>query len=364
MENKDKFLWYVLALIGLNFFNHRLGLHAKCLRILLMILCSFLFVYLVLFCLLRITKKRYKEGLSFLLLPINCALIWYFMHSRKKEFSVVLLQIYSFYENFKTSKKHSQCIIPLIIITLILPYVICILCQIFVNLEIEILSDLTFDYQIRSVTWKRIIIFFQNLAFSIFCICFPFYITFSFSVLFHRCSDILLGYDRVLKRDLKRKANKKCKTLEAFFDITNAVRNLNEQLKNVSLFIIFYGLHGVFSAILRLSLNKFQSYDYGYAMMVIYHFSCSILIAFSYTVWGSRISENMMKVKRTATEFLNDYTFGHHASQQNIYYLKRIENEEVVYFSVCGLFCLTKGFLLSALGAILTYGLLIINLNL
>ena len=154
------------------------------------------------------------------------------------------------------------------------------------------------------------------------------------------------------------------KILEVFFDITNVVRNLNEKLKNVSLFFIFYGLHGVFSAILRLSLNKFQSYDYGYAIVVMYHITCSITIVFSYTVCGSRISENMMEVKRTAREFLNDYTFRHYAAQQNIYYLKRIENEEVVYLSVCGLFCLTKGFLLSALGAIFTYGLLIINLNL
>ena len=169
---------------------------------------------------------------------------------------------------------------------------------------------------------------------------------------------------RVLESELKGKVNKNLEILKLFFDITNAVRSLNKQFKNVSFFIIFYGLEGIFTVFLRLSLDKFQNYDYGYAIIVIYHIICSILIVFSYTVCGSSISENMMKVKKTARKFLNDYTYGHFASQQNLYYLKRIESEEVVYLSVCGLFCLTKDFLLSALGAIFTYGLLIINLNL
>ena len=364
MTNRDKFVWQVLAMIGLNFINHRFGICAKCFRLLLMVLSTFSLIYFALMNALRIRNKLYKEGVSFLLLPLNSALIWYSAYSRKREISAVVLQIHSLHKKFKTSRKSSQYLTPFIIIALIIPYIICSVNQKFIHLKLKSFKEFTFDYEVSSMIWKKIIVFYANISFSVFCVCFPFSITFSFSVLFHRCSDVLLGYNRILESDLKRKINKNLEILKEFFDITNAMQNLNEQLKNISFFIIFYGLEGFFTVILKISIYKFQYYDYGFAIIEIYHMTCCILIVFSYTVCSSSISENIMKVKRTAKKFLNNHTCGHFTSQRNIYYLKRIENEDVVYLSVCGLICLKKGFLLSALGAIFTYGLLIINLNL
>ena len=42
--------------------------------------------------------------------------------------------------------------------------------------------------------------------------------------------------------------------------------------------------------------------------------------------------------------------------------LRRIEKDEIDYISACDLFHLSHGFILTATGAALTYGLLIINL--
>ena len=75
---------------------------------------------------------------------------------------------------------------------------------------------------------------------------------------------------RVLESELKGKVNKNLEILKLFFDITNAVRSLNKQFKNVSFFIIFYGLEGIFTVFLRLSLDKFQNYDYAYAIPTYY----------------------------------------------------------------------------------------------
>lgn len=72
---------------------------------------------------------------------------------------------------------------------------------------------------------------------------------------------------------------------------------------------------------------------------------------------------NVIRIKNDVREFLNKYGYDNYKNKQCMYYLKRIENEEVVYVSVCGLFHLTRNVLLTALGAVLTYGLLITNLN-
>ena len=364
MTNRDKFLWHVLAVIGLNFINHRFRIYEKCFRLLLINLGIFSLIYFALINAFKIRNKQYKEGVSFLLLPLNSALIWYFAYSRKKEIAALVLQIYSLHKKFKTSRKSSKYITPFIILTLIIPYIICIVNQKFIHLKLKKFPEFAFDCEVSSMIWKRIIIFYANIAFLVFCVCFPFYLTISFSILFLRCSDVFSGYKRVLERELKKKAIKNIKVLKTFFDITNTARCLTDQLKNVSFFIIFYGLAGIFTIILRISLGKFLSYDYGYIIFVMYHIACSILIVLSYTLCGSSISESMMEVKRTVREFLNGCNYQNFAEQQSIYYLKRIESEEVVYISVCGLLYLTRSFLLTATGAIITYGLLIINLNL
>ena len=194
--------------------------------------------------------------------------------------------------------------------------------------------------------------------------CFMFYFSFTASVLFYRCSQVLSNYNNVLKIELNKKSNQNLKLLNIFFDITKVVQNLSEHIKNVSLFIVFYGLHGIFLTLLLISSKKFHFSDYEYSITQIYFFSCNIIIIAMYTISSSLISENMMKIKRTVKEFINRYFCKRPDTEEYLFYLKRIENEEIVHISVCGLFYLTRGFLLTALSAILTYGLLLVNLNL
>ena len=364
MLKSDKFMWQILAMIGLNFINYRFGRCTKYLRICIMCLYGFSFIFTTLINVSYILSKRYKEGISYMLQTVNSVITWYFAFSKKKEISIILLKIYRLHKKYNIlKKKNSQHIKLLITIILITPYIICIFVYTLTNQNMKRIDNWTFGFSVRSIVWRRIILFTGNITVLCFTSCFVFYLTISVSVLFHRYSEVLSNYNILLKTGLNRRVNHNLKFLEIFFDIAKIAQKLSEHLKNVSFIILFYGLHGIFSTLLLISNRRIHFSEYEYSITLMYYFSCSIIIIVIYTVCSSTISENMKKIKRTAREFINRYFCIQPGLQEYLFYLMRIESEEVVHLSVCGLFYLKRGFLLTALGTILTYGLLLINLN-
>ena len=75
------------------------------------------------------------------------------------------------------------------------------------------------------------------------------------------------------------------------------------------------------------------------------------------------IPEKISELKMTAREKINQHIFGciPPILEHLLLCLKRLETEEIAYISVYGMFRLTKTFILSLIGIILTYELLIIN---
>ena len=179
------------------------------------------------------------------------------------------------------------------------PIIMHIFCQFFANFELEKSITLwTFGFEVNCVIWNRIILINGNGAFSSFCICLPFYITFCISVQLYKCSEIFLKYNRVLQAEL-RNSSKNLIFLKEFFDVTELVRNLNQELTNFSFFIIFYGLEGIFKVLLTIYLKEMQNYEHGYIVIVLYYFICSTTMVVIYTICSSMISENIMKIRST-----------------------------------------------------------------
>lgn len=98
-------------------------------------------------------------------------------------------------------------------------------------------------------------------------------------------------------------------------------------------------------------------------VLYIYNISLGIVMFVSFTISSSKIPENLQEVRATVRDIVNGYGYSHTISQQNLFYLKRIENEDIVYISVCGIFYVTRSYNFSALGLLFTYGLLLANLN-
>ena len=83
----------------------------------------------------------------------------------------------------------------------------------------------------------------------------------------------------------------------------------------------------------------------------------------TYSVISSMIPEKLSDIKVIARKILNQHACGDipWIPQDVLLCLERVEAEESIYISVCGSFHLSKSFILSAIGTILTYDLLIIN---
>ena len=96
---------------------------------------------------------------------------------------------------------------------------------------------------------------------------------------------------------------------------------------------------------------------------VVFAFIVSELMLVMYSFCSSMIADKMCKIKQTARETINEYNCGliPPLSQNVLLCLRRIETEKTIHISVYGTFRLTKSFILSAIGIIFTYDLLIIN---
>lgn len=363
MKRKDKILWQILALTGLNFTNHRFGLYGQCFRIFFTVIFIFELIYIALINLWMVRSRNYKEGISYFLLPVFCTLLWYFAYSRKKEISEVLLQIGRYRKKDKLKKSRSY-IMTLIIIILLSPFILCIFNQIMMDLETQTMIYWTYGYQIRSKILRRIILFNGNFVYLVFCVGFPIYLTFCLNILFYRCSEMLLNYNAQLKIELRTRVNVNIESLKTFFDMTKLMKKLDHAVMHLSFLIVFYSLHGVFSVLLTMSIDGLYKFNTEYLSVVMFYFTFSIIMFLSYTICSSMIPENLIMIKCTVKEFINEYSTIMYITKQNVFYLQRIENEEIIYMSACGLFHLTRNFILSAFGAIFSYGLLITSLKL
>ncbi|GFY40617.1 uncharacterized protein TNIN_13871 [Trichonephila inaurata madagascariensis] len=88
-----------------------------------------------------------------------------------------------------------------------------------------------------------------------------------------------------------------------------------------------------------------------------------IVILFSLTLISDRIPECISQIK-TAAGFLIDNCNHHSLNElEKIVLLKKFKKKETIYLTAGGVVYLRKSFILSAFGAIFTYGLLVLNLK-
>lgn len=150
--------------------------------------------------------------------------------------------------------------------------------------------------------------------------------------------------------------------LTDFFRIVKLLREMSQIMSVPLFFITFYSLNTIFTAIYILVIFR-NTLDYSFAADTTFNLISGFVILIMNSVTSSMIPEKLSDIKITAREKLNQHACGTtpYVRANILLCLKRIEAEELIYISVCGLFPLTKSLILSATGAILSYDLLIIN---
>lgn len=110
-------------------------------------------------------------------------------------------------------------------------------------------------------------------------------------------------------------------------------------------------------------MGKIQNPEPYTVIIFLRHSTRSIVAIVALTIYGSMIPEHLAEIRNIVRDFLNCKGCNKLISKENLFYLHRIENQDVVHISACGLLFISRRFLLSIIGLMLTYGLLIINLE-
>lgn len=365
MKKMDSILWRILALTGLNFINYRLRTKAKIFRMLFMITFTTSLMYIIVtnLCLIGI-RRYYKEPIINSFTCIYSGLIWFIAYFKRKAISHLVLEVYRLRKCYNTQRKQQTFfIIFFIIITLIIPCIsyLCNFARNFGNFNI---TCMTFGVEIQNKVWKNIIITIVKFVhFGIYS-GFPFYFIICIGVLFYRCSEVLSEYKAFLRIKLHTLSNGIVGNMVDIFNIVIILNRLNKIFRHVSFFIILYSLQSTMTLFLRVTRQGFSEIGIFRIITNAYNFLCNIFLFVYFTICSSMIPESLVEIKKMVKKFLNVYRYSIFLSKENLFYLKRIENEDIVYITICGMFHLTRSYILTALGLMLTHGLLIINLNL
>ncbi|GIY69711.1 uncharacterized protein CDAR_219951 [Caerostris darwini] len=86
------------------------------------------------------------------------------------------------------------------------------------------------------------------------------------------------------------------------------------------------------------------------------------LMVYPLILYCCRLSESMCRVRETAACLIDQCQFDYFRGKRILFLLERIEKKDIIYLSACGMINLKRSFLLTAVGAIFTYGILIYSL--
>lgn len=208
---------------------------------------------------------------------------------------------------------------------------------------------------------KLTVIIFKNLAFFT-IISFPVLMTFILSIMLYKWGEVLHSYNKYFHFQLRNVY--KHKVMDHFADflkIMKVLRDMNHVLNYPLLSIIFYSLTDIFLSLYNLLM--WQNMTCSVRISVIMFIGSGVLMLVMYSISSSMITENFEEIRLTAQEKINEYVFGLNPSisENELMCLRRIETQKTIYINVFGMFLLTKSFILSAIGSIFAYDLLIIN---
>ena len=360
---KDKVLWRILAIIGINLSNYRLRTHEMLLSYFILLSYSFLALHWMSASTFYMYNRNILGGLSYFLVAAVPVVIWLLLNKKKKRISCIVEKLYIYRKQYMKEDNRPYMINNFIII-MISSIVLIPSCLLVLLPDTKLKTDFwLFKYEIKDNILHKIFIFYCYFFLYAHCIM-NLFVIFSLCTLFYRWGEVLCSYRKLLKFHLRGETqNKTTEILKDFFNIINILRKLDQIISYPSFLIIFYALGMFFISLYAIALNK-KDFMSSTASLVEFTFTASsgLIIIFMYSLSSSMIPEKIVEIKNTARKYINKHEDNNFQLQSVIFYLRRIETEENVYISACGLFYINRQFILTAIGVTLTYDLLILNL--
>ncbi|GFQ87643.1 uncharacterized protein TNCT_514071 [Trichonephila clavata] len=218
---------------------------------------------------------------------------------------------------------------------------------------------LALQYEIQDERYGMMVIFAGQYMFLTLRVQYPCLVALSICVLVNNYRILLL---RIINGFKKMEF---CAIPEDVMKLRNDYNNIEIKLYNlkdalsaplfVILLISFCDLYAGLSTILYKRVSTFFLVQLG----------CNVLpgvaIILFVTLFNARIPASMMRIKTTVAFLRDKYEFGSASKGKEMLVFNRIIKKDIVYLSAGGIVDFKKRFLVTAFGAMLSYGVLIIS---
>lgn len=361
MVDEDNFLWKVLNILGIRISIYNLKPYEKYLSYIVRILGSSFILYWISAALFNAIKHGiFNVGkiVYTLIMPFQLIVFWHFLNMQKENISAIIKKLYSYKKRYARDNNQTYYVKFFTMAFILIPGIISL---IFTVSEKQVFSIWSYGYKINDKIIIYIFSFYVTFMYYS-CTMFIVLITFTMSILFLKWGEILRKYNMLLSIYFKkRKVNGKIHFLKEFFYIVKILQNLDQFLESISFFIIFYGLEMIFFVFHYAILHRDKLFKTSYMIEVVFSGICGFFIVVVYSLSSSTIPEKLTEIRKTSKYCIAQYGKDPRIDRNVLFYLSRIEKEDIVYITGCRMFSLNRQFILSAIGVTLTYDLLLID---
>lgn len=310
-----------------------------------------------------IVQSDFKISLAYLSIIIQSYFLWYlFKFSQNKFFNT--LECIQFHKNYLTiTSNKNYKLYCLLLFIYCYPFTLSSLSTYLSYDSLDQAAFFSFGIKIRNMSLRNGLNFIGNIAYYTVYTQYPALITLSMCFLINYFKIILIEYKRQLKKlHLDVMFGHNIDILREYFNIVTSIRYLKDTL-SFPLFLVivncFFNLYTTLAYFLQLTSPV-------EAAILLENTSnacmgCINLICLTLT--SSRIPEELSELKVICGVLIQRHKLKYVHLEETIFLLKRIEKSETIYLTACGLVHFQRSFLLSAFGALLTYGLLVFNMK-
>lgn len=358
---KEKFLWKVLAIMGINLSNYCLKPPDKLLNFIFKLFSCILIIHWSLALVFRSIMSIKVSGIIYYTLAMQSILIYIFLKRKVIIISSIIQKLFNYSKRFAKSGERSWHFCTFVVSMILLPSLVSFVHTV---IEDQNVSFYTFGYIVENEILHQILAFYGHFIYYSTCT-FTAFVSFSLSRIFYKWGTALGYYNRLLKFYFKDKKLlvKNSNFLKEYFLIVKTLQKLNKALSYPSFIVVFCGLGMVFISLYNIVLveDKGKISSPGYIIQFGFNCACGFLMVVSYSLSCSMIPDKLTEIRKTVNDYINRYGNHYIVSQDVTFFLQRIEKEEIVCISAGGMFQFNRQFTFSAFGATLTYALLIIS---
>lgn len=355
---QEKLLWNILSLWGINFNGTIPGIYGKLAKIIFIAIFHLSLLNITLCSIFSTIKEKtsIKACITYFLVTFHCFVMWSILFIRQKNIrnNLIQLQKYRTYFNITINKYFVFLINVISFIILLMTWGISVL-PYTIGIVPANMSHWTYG---RTFYGSRTISILMDVAYQIDTFCFPLIVSLSLSIVFYRWAELLCYYNKSLNQILSANiCPENLDTLKVYFHLLKHLRTLNQVISSLSLLVISLSFEFIFIVMIDFTAVKGEKY-----YEIIPNFICGLGVFIFFTVSASSIPDNQKIIRITAGELIQEVSSSK-SETKFLFLLKRIEDMPLVQICPFGMFNVTKSFILSAVGTIFTYELLLVNLN-